>query len=151
MKANGDSSSHPPVSDLLHRAGQLADDAFVRHSTVQLTPRQFAVLSCVAEEDGLSQTDIVARTGVDRSTLADLILRLLGKGLLRRRRSKHDARRNEVHLTARGRAMLQPALTAARRTDEVILECLTHRRRQALLGGLAAIANARQDAEREES
>ena len=143
MRANGDTFLHEPVSDLLHRAGQLADDAFVRHSTVQLTPRQFAVLSCVAEEDGLSQTDIVERTGVDRSTLADLIPRLLGKGLLRRSRSKHDARRNEVHLTARGRSVLQSALTAARRTDEVILECLTYRQRQTLLGALAAIANAR--------
>ena len=151
MRVKGETFLHESVSDLLHRAGQLADDAFVRRSTVQLTPRQFAVLSCVAEEDGLSQTAIVERTGVDRSTLADLIPRLLGKGLLRRSRSKEDARRNEVHLTARGRSVLKSGLIAARRTDEVILECLTYRQRQALLGALAAIANARQYAEREES
>ena len=143
MKANRNILLHPPVSDLLHRAGQLADDAFVRYSTVQLTPRQFAVLSCVAEQDGLSQTDIVERTGVDRSTLADLIPRLLRKGLLRRSRSKDDARRNEVHLTVRGRSVLQSALVAARRTDVTILECLTNGRRKALLEALTAIANAR--------
>jgi DNA-binding MarR family transcriptional regulator len=149
MRVKGDTFLHESVSDLLHRAGQLADNAFVRYSTIQLTPRQFAVLSCVAEEDGLSQTDIVERTGVDRSTLADLIPRLVSKGLLRRSRSKDDARRNEVHLTARGGLALKSALTAARRTDEVILKCLRSGQREALLAALTAIAHYTPKAERQ--
>jgi DNA-binding MarR family transcriptional regulator len=56
-----------------------------------LTPRQVAVLTTVAENEGLSQTGIVDCTGIDRSTLADLVRRLKLKGLLERRRTKEDA------------------------------------------------------------
>jgi DNA-binding MarR family transcriptional regulator len=149
MKANGDIARQKLVGDLLHRASQLADNAFLRMSTAHLTPRQFAVLSSVSDEDALSQTDIVERTGIDRSTLAELIPRLLSKGLLRRSRSTQDARRNEVQLTARGRSALQSALAAAQRTDEIILQSLTNSQRKTLLVGLAAIADSRPKTDRQ--
>ena len=38
-----------------------------------LTPRQFIILQAVAEADGLSQTGIMAATGIDRSSTADLV------------------------------------------------------------------------------
>jgi DNA-binding MarR family transcriptional regulator len=41
-----------------------------------LTPRQLAVLVTVANNEGLSQTGLVDRTGIDRSTLADIVRRL---------------------------------------------------------------------------
>ena len=57
-----------------------------------LTPRQLAVLVTVAQNEGLSQTGLVDRTGIDRSTLADIVRRMQRKGLLQRRRTKEDAR-----------------------------------------------------------
>jgi DNA-binding MarR family transcriptional regulator len=78
---------------LLHRAGQCAGEIF--HAEIRkgdLTRRQLAVLVTVAQTDGLSQTEIVERTGIDRSTLAALVKRLQKKGLLQRRRTKEDAR-----------------------------------------------------------
>ena len=72
---------------LLHRAGQCAGDIF--HAEMlhgELTPRQFAVLYTVANNQGLSQTGLVERTGIDRSTLADIVRRMQKKGLLQRRR-----------------------------------------------------------------
>ena len=56
----------------------------------------------VAEEEGLTQTDLVERTGIDRSTLADIVARLLGRGLIQRRRAKEDARAYAIKLTAQG-------------------------------------------------
>ncbi len=50
------------------------------------------MLARVAGNEGLSQTDIVNLTGIDRSTLADIVRRLVKKGLLQRRRTKQDAR-----------------------------------------------------------
>ena len=58
------------VLHLLHRAGQRADGLFARHAGIALTPRQFIILQAVAEGDGLSQTDIMAATGIDRSSIA---------------------------------------------------------------------------------
>ena len=71
---------------LLHRAGQCAEDLF--HAEIKdrcLTPRLLAVLVTVARTEGLSQTGLVARTGIDRSTLADIVRRMQRKGLLQRR------------------------------------------------------------------
>ena len=78
---------------LLHRAGQCAAEVFQAElGGGDLTPRQFAVLVTVSQNEGLSQTHLVERTGIDRSTLADIVRRMLKKGLLQRRRTKEDAR-----------------------------------------------------------
>ena len=88
---------------LLHRAGQCAGDIF--HGEMgdgDLTPRQYAVLVTVAQNEGVSQTRLVEKTGIDRSTLADIVRRMLKKGLLQRRRTKEDARAYAVKLTDEG-------------------------------------------------
>ena len=41
--------------------------------------------------DDLSQTDIVRITGIDRSTLADIVRRLVQRGYLQRKRTRTDA------------------------------------------------------------
>jgi hypothetical protein len=52
---------------VLHRAGQCAEELFQAEiGDVDLTAR-LAVLNTVAENEGLSQTGIVERTGIDRS------------------------------------------------------------------------------------
>ncbi|MBZ0218649.1 MAG: MarR family transcriptional regulator, partial [Fimbriimonadaceae bacterium] len=59
------------ASHLLHRAGQMASEIFADElGNSGLTPRQYAVLVTVGENEGLSQTDLVEMTGIDRSTLA---------------------------------------------------------------------------------
>jgi len=91
--AKGASQLNRSAMHLLHRAGQCAADIFALEARASgLTPRQFAVLMVVAEEEGLTQTDLVERTGIDRSTLADIVGRLLSHGLIQRRRAKEDAR-----------------------------------------------------------
>ena len=56
--------------DLLHRASQIAENAFERRigRKLGLTARQYAILRAVASKEGLSQTAIVEATGIDRST-----------------------------------------------------------------------------------
>jgi DNA-binding MarR family transcriptional regulator len=77
---------------LFHRLGQGSADAFSSQMRqVDLTARQFAVLSATSQNDGLSQTDLVALTGIDRSTMADIVKRMLKKGLLQRQRTNWDA------------------------------------------------------------
>src|ERR1044072_8401831 len=92
---------------LLHRASQRADDLFTRHvGDVELTARQFAVLEAVAGQSGLSQTDIMAATGIYLSSTAELVRRLVSNGCLQRRRTRRDTRVYAVRITARGRDML---------------------------------------------
>ena len=110
---------------LLHRAGQCAEELFQAEiGDVDLTARQLAVLNTVAENEGLSQTGIVERTGIDRSTLADIVRRLSKKGLLQRRRTKDDARTYAVKLTGEGEKLLRRVGPLAKKVDQRILQTM---------------------------
>ena len=125
---------------LLHRAGQCAQDLFqAEAAAIDLTPRQFAVLVAVAEHQGLKQTDLVDRTGIDRSTMADLVRRMLKKGLLQRRRTKHDARAYSVKLTDRGEQALKMGDAIMARVDQMLLGSLPNRLAQEFVTGLERI------------
>lgn len=128
---------------LLHRAGQCAGDLFTEEVVGSaLTPRQFAVLLTISHEEGLSQTDLVDRTGIDRSTLADIVRRILKKGLIRRRRTKHDARVYAVKLTDEGAEALLAAQPAALQADTRLLESLPETKRAEFLDSLSTIVSA---------
>ena len=81
------SSSQPDPADfnlaqspghLLHRAQQFAAERFAKAMAgAKLTQRQFAVLHATAEREGLTQTELVKATGIDRSTLAELVARMV--------------------------------------------------------------------------
>lgn len=107
-----------------------------------LTPRQYALLVAVAQNEGLSQTQLVEKTGVDRSTLADIVRRMLKKGLLQRRRTKDDARAYAVKLTDEGWRVLKAAEPMAKRVDEAILSALSDTQRERFLEDLVAIVES---------
>jgi len=133
---------------LLHRAGQCAGDIFQSEMpSGDLTPRQFAVLVAVSQNEGQSQTSLVRKTGIDRSTLADIVRRMLRKNLLQRRRTKDDARAYSVKLTDEGWAALRTFEPTVRRVDEKVLAVLPEDRRQRFLDELALIVNALSDGE----
>jgi len=128
---------------LLHRAGQCASDVFQGEmGEGDLTPRQYAVLVAVSQNEGLSQTHLVEKTGVDRSTLADIVRRMLKKGLLQRRRTKDDARAYAVKLTEEGWRILKTADPLAKRVDDKILAALPGQQRERFLQDLTLIVEA---------
>lgn len=133
---------HSPIH-LLHRAGQCAGDVFQAEMTLgDLTPRQYAILLTVAQNEGLSQTHLVEKTGIDRSTLADIVRRLLKKGLLQRRRTKDDARAYAVKLTDEGMRVLKSAEPMARKVDDRILSALPGQQRERFVQDLNTIVKA---------
>lgn len=126
---------------LLHRAQQFAAERFSGAAgTVKITQRQFAVLSALDGEDGLTQTQLVKLTGIDRSTLAELAARMAEKGLLARERAPGDGRANSVRLTDEGRALYAEAALAAAAADEAILAALPKSKRANFLDALVRIA-----------
>ena len=133
--SQSDRLSRSPIH-LLHRAGQCAGDVF--HAELKdgdLTPRQLAVLVTVAGNEGLSQTGLVDRTGIDRSTLADIVRRMQRKGLLQRRRTRERARLcGEAR--QRGATELRVAEPLAKRVDERILDALPTKQREQFIDDL---------------
>jgi DNA-binding MarR family transcriptional regulator len=112
--------------------------------TNSLTARQLAVLMTIERHEGLSQTDLVHRTGIDRSTLADVVKRLKGKGLIQRRRTKEDARAYAVRLTDEGRQVLRTVEPLAKRVDRRVLDALPAKRQEEFMMGLTTIVRALQ-------
>jgi DNA-binding MarR family transcriptional regulator len=140
-RANGRSALNDLASHLLHSASQRADDLFAKEvGNADITPRQFALLVAVAELDDPSQTDLVAATGIDRSTIADIIRRMMQKGLLGRRRSREDARVNLVRLTREGERVLKSTRPKATKADAALLASLNADQRTGLLDALKIIS-----------
>jgi len=135
-------------SHLLHRALQLALDIYAEETGPDaLTQRQYAVLAAVAAHEGLTQTDLVHATGIDRSTLADLVARMIGKNLIARERSTTDARANMVRLTETGRLALAATAPKVASADARILKLLPARKRDAFLGVLHDMGRAAEAAD----
>jgi DNA-binding MarR family transcriptional regulator len=124
---------------LLHQAEQAATKLFAASAMSSTTPRQLAVLVAVSENEGLNQTEVVERIGVDRSTVAEIIPRLVRKGLLRRRRSREDARAKVLSLTDKGRRLLDAAGPMERNVDARLLAVLPAAERKPFLAALEAI------------
>lgn len=128
---------------LLRRAQQYAFDLFSKEiGDSRLTPRQFAVLLTVQQNEGLSQTDLVRRTGIDRSTLADMISRLIKRKLLSRTRTKADARANSVKITAAGKKEVSSHSAKVKRAEAKIMGPLAASKRKDFMSSLKAIAAA---------
>lgn len=133
-------------SHLLHRALQLALDIYADELGVgAITQRQFAVLAAVEAHEGLTQTDLVKITGIDRSTLADMAARMIVKGLLERHRSAADARANAVSLTDAGRAALDEARPKMLAADARLLRLISTTKRESLVSGLRDLIRAGED------
>ncbi|MBV9995964.1 MAG: winged helix-turn-helix transcriptional regulator [Caulobacteraceae bacterium] len=131
------------VTHLLHRVLQLALDFHTEAAGQSgLTQRQFTVLAAAGASEGVSQSDLVRATGIDRSTLADLVARMITKGLLERERSTTDARANCVRLSEAGRAALTEGVRPAARSDARLLGLLPSKKREAFLKTLTTLAAA---------
>lgn len=133
--------------DLLHRAGQVADDAFTSAAAsmaASITPRQRAVLTAIAAANANhskpSQIDLVGATGVDRSTLADIVRRLVHKGLVVRVRSRTDARTYQLRLTPGGEQELAAATRAADLAEDALLAMLPVKQHATLKSALYTLA-----------
>eukprot|EP00435_Cladocopium_sp_Y103_P078111 s1_g1850.t1 len=131
------------LSHLLRRTQQFAYDQFAQAvSDSGLTPRQFVVLVAVGDAEGLSQTDLVNRTGIDRSTLADMVARMIDRGLLTRKRTKEDARANSVRLSASGRRALKAAEPGAQAAETALLALIPKTVQKDLKKNLGLLADA---------
>ena len=128
-------------SHLLHRAQQAAADLHAAALGANgLTQRQFAVLAVLAAEDGVSQSELVVRSGIDRSTLAEMVARMETKGLTQRTKSMTDSRANSVTLTATGRAIYEEAMPKLADVDNAVLARLPAGKRAGFVELLTRLA-----------
>jgi len=129
------------VGHLLRLCHQRAVDLFVEEVGGDgPNPRQFSVLINVFQNPGMSQTALVEASGIDRSTLTEVLKRMIDRGMISKRRAAEDQRTNALFLTDEGRATLDAAFEDAERVQERILRPVAEADRNDAIALLTALS-----------
>ena len=130
---------------LLHRVHQHATELFQeKMAGIDLTARQYVILVTASQNDGASQQDIIDVTGIDRSTVSQIMQTMIRKGLLKRRRTKDDARAYAITLTDHGRDILKASEAIVTGVDEALVAALPATRAKTFLDNLRTIITRRE-------
>lgn len=105
------------IETFQHFASNLGDEG--------MRPGWFGLLIIVANNPGLSQTQLARTLGVDGSTMVAMIDRMEANDWVVRTRSKTDRRSHELHLTDAGAGMLERITPMVRDHDGAITANLT--------------------------
>ena len=109
---------------------------------MDLYPGQELLLMHLHDRDGQTQSDLLARVGLDHSTVSKALRRMQDAGLLVREPAEHDRRVMVVQLTDKGRAMREPLATIWRTLEETTTRNLSPRQAESLIKAAHAVADA---------
>lgn len=148
--------SKDPVDRLLELYPKIFLACHTRHvrdpkSKKTLTSAQASVLDHLDASEPLGLIELARHMGVTPATMSIMIDRLVKMGFVLRSKDKEDARRVRLRLSAAGarikeaQTVLDPELVSA------MLERLTPEEREIGLRGLALLAGAAQELQRERS
>jgi DNA-binding MarR family transcriptional regulator len=105
------------VSTLINLAARLTNKvAKARFGELGAWPGQIPILLWLFEKDGVIQRELVQRSGMEQSTLAEHIDRLEKSNLIYREQGSDDKRKYRIFLTPRGKA-LSRELVAGMKAD----------------------------------
>jgi DNA-binding MarR family transcriptional regulator len=99
---------------------------------VGLRPPDFGVMRLIDASPGQTQTELVAGSMIDASTMVAVLDHLEAEGLAERRTHPSDRRKHAVHLTAKGKRSLVRATKLANEYAEELLAPLSGEERETL-------------------
>jgi DNA-binding MarR family transcriptional regulator len=105
-----------------------------------ITPGRFGVLEVIAANGGLSQSELGAILGIDRSTVVAVIDRLEADGLVRRMKAPNDRRSHALQLSEKGAVTLAVLEQRVAAHERDIASALSAAERKTLLNLLGRIA-----------
>jgi len=116
---------------LIRRLQQIQVAVFMSEcAELEITPVQWGILTIVSEYPGVGQIEISEELGLDRSNVANVVDRLVNRGLLRQKTSPADRRKKEITLTKAGEKVVEQVETIAARAQRKILSALTESERE---------------------
>jgi flavin reductase (DIM6/NTAB) family NADH-FMN oxidoreductase RutF/DNA-binding MarR family transcriptional regulator len=131
------------IDNALHRSPKLASTSFARnylayllarasfivssefHATLKdwdLSVPEWRVLACLMDVEGLSVGELAAMALMRQPGLTKVLDRMERDKLVKRQSPAGDRRRVTIHLTAKGRARVTPALAAAKAHEAELLK-----------------------------
>ncbi|MBI4670540.1 MAG: MarR family transcriptional regulator [Chloroflexi bacterium] len=107
-----------------------------------LTLPQFDVLAQLHREEGITQQCLADRLLVTKGNVCGLMDRMVEQGLVERRADPEDRRAYMLHLTPKGKALIQEVLPAQSRIIAEQIEKLAPEKQKALLDLLGELDRA---------
>ncbi|MFB7127185.1 MarR family winged helix-turn-helix transcriptional regulator [Kitasatospora sp. NPDC056273] len=121
-------------------AQQVHTRLWSEHVGADLTAPQFAVLLVLALEPGADQRTVGERASLDKATMAEMVARLVRRGLVLRRRDPADGRRKLLALSQGGAQAVREATGGVVRVQRVLFEPLTAEEQVEIVRVMAKIA-----------
>ncbi|MFF8854602.1 MarR family winged helix-turn-helix transcriptional regulator [Streptomyces althioticus] len=135
-----DLTTHPGhLARRLQQAHHLLWTTMVSEET---TSPQYAVLNTLVAEPGLDQRTVGERVGLDRSTIAEVVGRLLRRGLLDKVRDPGDGRRSLLRVTDEGARVHRSLTVRTARINQVLLAPLDPAEREVFIDLIRRVADA---------
>jgi DNA-binding MarR family transcriptional regulator len=143
---SGEPSREPRGSSapafLLAQVGAHAASKFAeRLRTTSLSPAHAGILRILDASPAITQQALAGALGSPPSRLVALVDELEAKGLVERQANETDRRRYALHLTTKGKAVLQTIGNLVREHQNALLAALSQDERQRLTALLMRIAD----------
>ncbi len=121
---------------------QLSRDFQTRAAGWNMRAGMFSSMEVIASNPGLSQAELSAEVGLDKSAIVPLVDDLEARGWVERTRSPHDRRRNELKITKLGRTELDKMFAVLDETEHDALAALTMDERDTINAALDKVYHA---------
>jgi DNA-binding MarR family transcriptional regulator len=126
----------------LRRAqGVVYSDLSVALARISLRPLQYTLLLMVSENPGTSQSSVCEALGIQKANCVPTMSELERRGLIIRRRSTSDARSYEMHITNKGKRILQRAGEVQSSHEQRLIERIGPEGRDQLLRLLSKLTD----------
>lgn len=132
---------------LIRRLHQIHCSLFLEETEAfNITPVQYSLMTAISRHGEADQITIAREVGLERTTVAEVLVRLERRGILVRRPAPHDRRVRLVKLTPSGRALIRKMAPAVQRAHDRTLDVLPVDEQQSLLLQLIRVVEAKNDA-----
>jgi DNA-binding MarR family transcriptional regulator len=109
----------------LRRAQLLTFQEFIEYfARLKLRPAEFALITVLQNQPGLSQTEAAGMLGIKRTNFVALLDALERRGVAERRAVRGDRRSRAIHLTDNGRKLAAKANRVAAAYDDMLMDRL---------------------------
>lgn len=128
---------------LLRRLNQIHYALFFEECRAfNITPVQYGLLTALAVRGQLDQGSLGIELGIDRTNVADVLVRLAARGLVRRVRDPSDRRAKLASLTPKGRQLTSSMFASMQRAQDRLLAPLSQKERDAFMTTLVRLIEA---------
>lgn len=131
---------------LIRRLHQIHQHLFNEETReYSISPVQYSLMSIVDEHGELDQNSLALKLGLERTSVAEVIPRLVTRGLLARRQGEKDKRFKLVNLTKDGKQLLNDMKLAVERAHARTIDAVSPEQQKLLLETLATLVEANND------